>query len=101
MFFFIFFQTNPITDVAILFTAIFYVINAFGVIFASCEFSQSIINAFDEIGDVTGQYHWYLFSQKVKRMLPMMLINLQEPIKVQVFGSLSCCRDAFKNVNIK
>lgn len=47
---------------------------------------------------VTGQYRWYLFSNEVKQMLPMMLINLQQPIQIQCFGSLSCCRDAFKKV---
>lgn len=92
-------QSHHVTDIVILFTSIFYVCDSFGVVFLSCETSQWIINAFEEIEHIFGEYRWYLFPDQVKQMLPMMLMNVQKPIQVQIFGSLSCCREAFKRVS--
>lgn len=85
-------------DIAILFTAVFYTFCAFGAVFISCEVGQRISNGFEEIEDVTSQYHWYLFPEQLKRMLPMILINLQVPVGIPVFGSFLCSRDTFKRV---
>lgn len=93
-----FFQSHPNTDIVILFTVIFYAIDAVGIIFAACEIGQRMCNAFEEIEDITGQYCWYLFPYEIKKILPMILMNLQEPVELQIFGSFCCDRDAFKKV---
>lgn len=76
----------------------FYVCYAFGMTFLTCELGQRMSNAFEEIHDVIGHFHWYLFPDEIKRMLPMILMNLQEPVELKCFGSFSCCRDSFKKV---
>lgn len=65
----------------------------------SCEIGQRMSNAFEEIGEVTAQYRWYAFPKQIKRMLPTILINLQVPVELPIFGSFSCGRDTFKGVS--
>lgn len=93
---FMFFQILPNTDVVILCTVIFYGIDAVGIIFAACEIGQRMCNAFEEI-----EYCWYLFPQQVKRISPIMLLNLQAPVELQIFGSFCCDRYAFSRASIK
>lgn len=79
----------------------FYACYAFGIAFLPCEVGQRISSAFEEIEDVTGQYRWYSFPNDVQRMLPMILINFQESVELECFGSFSCCREAFKKVSTR
>ena len=76
----------------------FYACYATGLAFLTCEFLQRISDAFEEIEDVTVQCDWYLFPDKIKRMLPTILINAQQPVEMKLFGNFSCNRDAFKKV---
>lgn len=74
---------------------IFY---AFGIIFIMCELSERIVNAFGQINIVIDQFDWYLFPVKIKRILPVIMINQFQPISIEYFGSFSCSREAFKKV---
>ena len=96
--FFQFLQSHPKIDAAILFATIFYACYAFGMVFMICELGQRISNAFEEIDDVIAQFNWYLFSDELKRMLPIILMNTQAPVVFECFGSISCSREAFKKV---
>lgn len=73
---------------------------AFGVIIVACEVGQRISNAFENIDFATDQYRWYLFPEQVKRMLPVILMNLQVPVELPIFGSFCCDRSAFKQVSM-
>lgn len=75
-----------------------FALYAFGVVFVACDFGQRISDAFDENYDVICQYKWYLFSDQMKQLLPILLINVQEPVELQFFGTFSCSRETFKMV---
>lgn len=73
---------------------------AFGVVFVCCELSQRASNAFEEIENMIGVIDWYLFPEGIKRMLPTIVLNLQQPVVLKCFGSTLCSREAFKMVNL-
>lgn len=86
----------------VLLMTIFYASYAFGVVFVVCELCQRLTNAFSEITIVFGQLvKWYVLPSKFQQMiLPTLLINLQKPVVITYFGSISCCRETFKRVSI-
>lgn len=72
---------------------------SFGFIFIVCDLGQRTSDDFDELNDETTQLDWYLFSEDIKRILLTILINLQEPVVIEIFGSITNCRDCFKKVS--
>lgn len=70
-------------------------------VFLVCELGQRINNDFRTIDDVIAQFNWYLFSDELKRMLPIILINTQEPVVFDLFGNIACSREAFRKVCLK
>lgn len=77
---------------------IFAGIFAFTLVFLTCELSQRLGNAFDEIDFTVHQFDWYLFPIQMKRMFPVIIVIVQQPISMECFGSIKCTRDTFKNV---
>lgn len=71
---------------------------SFGLVFTACELCQRVSDAFEEIDDVIDQLDWYKYPSDIKRMLPMIMINAQEPTIIECFGSISCSRMVFKQV---
>lgn len=71
---------------------------AFGLIFCSCEIGQRFTNLFDEITDRFDQLHWYSFPMKVQRLLPTIMINVQETIVIGCYGMMNGSRDQFKKM---
>lgn len=67
------------------------------VLFAS-EIGQRFNNGFVRIDDKINEFDWYLLPMNIKRMLPTMMINAQQPIYINCFGSLTCSRETFKKV---
>lgn len=88
-------------DAAILFVTIFYTSYAFGMVFMICELGQRMSNAFEEIEGVIVQFNWYLFPDKLKQMLPIILMNAQDQVAFECFGSIICSREAFRKVSSK
>lgn len=84
----------------LLYVIFFYVLYAFGNLLVSCEFGQRISNAFEEIDDEIELFDWYLFSYEMQRMLPLILLVTQQPVKIECFGSISIRREYFKKVSI-
>lgn len=76
-----------------------YVTYAFGMIFLVCELCQRASDEFEEICDTIDQFHWYSFPEKIKHLLPTILIVAQEPVGIDCFGSMKCTRDSFKRVS--
>lgn len=83
----------------VLLVTIFYAIYAFGVVFTVCELFQRLTDGFDEINDVIDQLKWYQFPDEIQKMLPTLLIIVQKPVVIKCFGSISCCRETFKEVS--
>lgn len=77
---------------------IFDAFNSFAFIFISCELGQRLSDAFNEINDVIDRSEWNLFKNEFKRILPMIMIISQEPVMLECFGRISCCRDVFNKV---
>ena len=75
-------------------------LNAFGTVLAICECSQYVSNAFEEIDDEIETFDWYLYSHKLQRMLPIILMAAQQPVELNYFGSFSAVRETFKKVSL-
>lgn len=71
---------------------------SFALIFIICEFGEKVSQAFEEIEYKFGQFDWYLFPSNICKMLPIFISIANKPVSPAVFGSISCCREAFKNV---
>lgn len=69
-------------------------------LFLVCEFGQRISIAYSTIDDVFGRFNWYLFPTEVQRILPIAILYVQQPVEIRFFGSFSCNREHFKNVNM-
>lgn len=98
--FLLIFQANGEVISVIFLESIFYGAWAVSMVFAACEFGQRFSIAFNEIDDVVGQTDWYLLPIEIKRMLPIIIINSQQPCALEFFGSLSCSREQFKKVKL-
>lgn len=83
---------------ALLIITIFYVFYAIGLVLVICELGQRITNAFDEIDDQIENFDWNLFSLEVQKLLPIMLMVVQQPVELHIFGSASGLRETFKKV---
>lgn len=75
-------------------------ISGFCLVFVACELGQRIADAFDGIDLTIQQFDWYSFPIEMKQMLPIIILNAQQPVSVACFGSIICTRDVFKNVGI-
>lgn len=71
---------------------------AFTTVFIACELGEGMIEAFDEIDSTIDQLNWYLFPIEFQQILPMIIVNAQQLIEMECFGSIACTRDVFKNV---
>lgn len=72
---------------------------SFGGIFFYCECGQWISESFEEIDDEVDRLNWYLLPVEINRMLPAIMANVQRPVELACFASISCGRESFKKVN--
>lgn len=79
--------------------AIFQIGWSAGLALIPCELGERLTGAFGGICDEIENFNWYAFPIKVQRMLPVILIDAQEPVVLKCFGSISCVRDVFKRVS--
>lgn len=93
------FQLHHETNIFILFGLMLEVVFAFGLVFIVCEIGERISTAFNEIDDVIDQFKWYLLPAEVQRMLPTIILNVQQKVALKCFGSISCQREAFRKVS--
>lgn len=68
-------------------------------VFFACEMGQQYSYAYDEIDGAINQLNWYLFPMKLQRMLPTIMMNMQQPFEIMCFGSTTCNRETFKRVS--
>lgn len=86
------------SSLALVFITIFYAFYAFGIVIIICELGQRLTNAFEEIGDVIDEFEWNLFSLEIQKILPTILMVVQQPVELRYFGSTSGLRETFKKV---
>lgn len=92
-------QSKDTIDPVMLWNTIFYGGWVLGLLFVTCEIGQRFTNLFEEIADRFDRLDWYLLPMKVQRLLPTIMINVQEPIVIGCFGIMNGSRDQFKKVN--
>lgn len=71
---------------------------SFGLSFIVCEITQNVCDAINSFDVDISQLDWYLYSVKMKKMLPMIINMAQKPVDFKWFGSLASDRDTFKKV---
>lgn len=75
------------------------IVISFGMNFSICEIGERVSGAFDEINDVFDEVNdWYMLPFELQKMLPVVVMSVQQPIYLECFGSISCTRDTFKRV---
>lgn len=111
-----------VNDSMALLQTVFEAFWSFGGIFIYCEFGERLGQLFVEVDDAVYQLgrtphgvrwmheklltklcpklDWYLFPSAIRRMLPTLIANVQQPVEIECFGSINCCRDAFKQVSL-
>lgn len=72
---------------------------AFGAVIFVCELCQQVCNGFEEMNRAMDQFHWPSYPIDLRRVLPIVIMFTQQPIEFKVFGSITCCRESFKNVS--
>lgn len=68
------------------------------IIFIICEFGERLTIAYDEMNCQIEQFDWYLFPIEIKRLLPILMIDAQQRVELQCFGTLSASRESLKKV---
>lgn len=91
------FQHDNVTPLSVLFLD---GISALALVFVACELGQRMTDSFDRVHFTLNQFEWYSFPIEIKRMLPMIIEIAHHPVSLECFGSITCCREVFKNVGI-
>lgn len=95
------FQSHDEIDTVVLAEVVFYGFWAINVVLIACELGQRISNSFETIENRINLLAWYSLPIEVQRILPIIMINAQQPAIVAFFGSIACSRLQFKKVKIK
>lgn len=77
---------------------IFIVFYSICVLFATCELDERLSIAYDQMDAEIAQFDWYLFPIEVQQLLPIVIMNAQQPIVLACFGSISVNRETLKKV---
>lgn len=67
--------------------------------FTACELGERMNYAFGRMNFTLDQLDWYLFPIGIKRIFPMIVGITQQSIELSCFGSITCTRIVFKQVN--
>lgn len=94
----LFFQSQPLPDIALLSSAAFEGFWAFAFIVFFCEFGHHVFNAFDDLNTAIDQYHWYLFPIEIQKLLPIVMVGCQKTSSIKGYGDVLCIRDTSKKV---
>lgn len=73
---------------------------ALALVFIPCELDDRLCSEFDDINDIIDELDWHLFPLKMKKLLPMIMMNSQQPVGFKCFGSYLCNRETYKKVTI-
>lgn len=64
-----------------------------------CHFGEIVSSRFDEIDNAMFQSEWYLFPNRIQRVLPLVISGTQQPVIIRGFGNLLLTDDSFKRVS--
>lgn len=92
------FQSQNTNNWIVLVSVIFNLFWTLALIFVPCEIGERMKSEFMKLNFTIGQFDWYSFSYVSQKILPVIIINAQQPVSIEWFGSLSCVREVFKKV---
>lgn len=69
------------------------------VAFFACEVGQRLTNSFDGLNGAISHLNWYLLPIEIQRLLPVIVMNVREPVVIRCFGSVLCSRAQFRKVS--
>lgn len=95
------FQANHENDTMMLIVMIFEVFYSFCMVFIPCELGERLMSEYENIEYVISQFDWYLLPAEVQRILPTIIINAQQAVNIQCFGSTNTSRESFQRVRWK
>lgn len=82
----------------ILIETAFEVFYSFCVVFIACELGERLMSEFEDIDYVICQFDWYLLPAEVQKIIPTIIINAQQAVCIECFGSTNTNREAFQKV---
>lgn len=72
---------------------------SFALIFFFCHSCQSVTDRFSQLDNAVYHCEWHSYPIKVQRILPIIMLALQQPVVFHGFGNVFYTREAFKNVS--
>lgn len=66
---------------------------------AACELAGRMSTGFDDLNYTINKFNWYLFPLEMQRALPVVMINAQQTVGYECFGSIIIDRDTLKKVS--
>lgn len=93
------FQSCDAINSVVLLESIGSGLGATSIVFFASEAGQRFSIAFFQFENMANILNWYSFPNKVQRILPLIIFNVQQPIEIKFFGSAVCGREQFKKVN--
>ena len=64
------------------------------------EFGQWLTSEYADIEYVIGQLDWHSFPLGIQQILTTIIINAQQPVNIECFGSTSTNRESFQKVSV-
>lgn len=89
-------NNNLMGTIVIMFAEMFW---SFILVLMVCFSGEKVSDAFEVIEHEIYQFDWYRFPIHMWQSLSILLVGVQQPASLYVFGSISCDREAFKKVN--
>lgn len=80
---------------AILMCEIFWSI---AIVFSFCEFGERVSKGFEKSCDTIKQLDWYSYPYEMQRLLPMVMLIVNKPVSVRIYGNISGTRGTFREV---
>lgn len=83
---------------ALVLTTAFFTFYAFTIVLTVCELGQRMTNECEDIDDEIEAFEWNLFSLEIQKMLLIILLEVQQPVELLIFGSTYGLRETFTKV---
>ncbi|XP_031619487.1 putative odorant receptor 85d [Contarinia nasturtii] len=86
------------TDWASLVISCWQLFWTFCLLFLNCYRGEEVTGAFEEVADEFYQCEWFSFPNKLQRIIPILTINGQQPVKITAYGGYSCSHERFQTI---
>lgn len=81
-----------------LFFQLFLMVASIAFVVLFCELGEMLSKAYDQIDQQLFNCNWYKFPNEIRRMLLVVIANVQQPVTICGYGNILCGRDTLKRV---